>query len=117
MNYELQNYTSNRLDLQIDATAGGIPTGSVLKCEGKIIGQGRNQRVQKQSAILHTEMDCLQNAGRLTASDYWKCILYSTLSPCDMCSGTILLYGIPPGVLVGENKAFKGPEGYLNSRA
>ena len=94
---------------------GGIPIGSVLVCEGEIIGQGHNQRVQKQSAILHAEMDCLENAGRLTASDYRKSILYSTLSPCDMCSGTILLYGIPT-VVIGENKTFKGPEEYLKSR-
>lgn len=94
---------------------GGIPIGSVLVCEGEIIGQGHNQRVQKQSAILHAEMDCLENAGRLTASAYRKSILYSTLSPCDMCSGTILLYGIPK-VVIGENKTFKGPEEYLISR-
>ena len=94
---------------------GGIPIGSVLVCEGEIIGQGHNQRVQKQSAILHAEMDCLENAGRLTASDYKNSILYSTLSPCDMCSGTILLYGIPK-VVIGENKTFKGPEEYLKSR-
>jgi creatinine deaminase len=94
---------------------GGIPIGSVLVCEGEIIGQGHNQRVQKQSAILHAEMDCLENAGRLTASDYRESILYSTLSPCDMCSGTILLYGIPT-VVIGENKTFKGPEEYLKSR-
>lgn len=94
---------------------GGIPIGSVLVCEGEIIGRGHNQRVQKQSAILHAEMDCLENAGRLTASDYRKSILYSTLSPCDMCSGTILLYGIPR-VVIGENKTFKGPEEYMKSR-
>jgi creatinine deaminase len=94
---------------------GGIPIGSVLVHEGRIIGQGHNQRVQKQSAILHAEMDCLENAGRLTASDYSKSILYSTLSPCDMCSGSILLYGIPK-VVIGENKTFKGPEEYLKSR-
>ena len=94
---------------------GGIPIGSVLVCEGEIIGQGHNQRVQMQSAILHAEMDCFENAGRLTASDYKKSILYSTLSPCDMCSGTILLYGIPK-VVIGENKTFKGPEEYLKSR-
>jgi creatinine deaminase len=94
---------------------GGIPIGSVLVCEGEIIGKGHNQRVQKQSAILHAEMDCLENAGRLTASDYRKSILYSTLSPCDMCSGTVLLYGIPK-VVIGENKTFKGPEEYLKSR-
>ena len=94
---------------------GGVPIGSVLVCEGEIIGQGHNQRSQKQSAILHAEMDCLENAGRLTASDYRKSILYSTLSPCDMCSGAILLYGIPR-VVIGENKTFTGPEKYLKSR-
>ena len=94
---------------------GGIPIGSVLVCDGKIIGHGHNRRVQKQSAILHAEMDCLENAGRLTAADYRKSILYTTLSPCDMCSGTILLYGIPK-VVIGENKTFKGPEAYLKSR-
>ena len=80
-----------------------------------IIGRGHNQCVQKQSAILHAEMDCFENAGRLAASDYRNSILYSTLSPCDMCSGTILLYGIPK-VVIGENKTFKGPEEYLKSR-
>ena len=94
---------------------GGIPIGSVLVCDGKIIGHGHNRRVQKQSAILHAEMDCLENAGRLTAADYRKSILYTTLSPCDMCSGTILLYGIPK-VVIGENETFKGPEAYLKSR-
>lgn len=94
---------------------GGIPIGSVLVCDGEIIGRGHNQRVQKHSTVLHAEMDCLENAGRLTASDYTKCVLYSTLSPCDMCSGTVLLYGIPK-VVVGENRTFKGPEDYLKSR-
>jgi creatinine deaminase len=94
---------------------GGIPIGSVLVCDGKIIGRGHNQRVQKGSAVLHAEMDCLENAGRLTAADYKRSILYSTLSPCDMCSGTVLLYGIPR-VVIGENRTFKGPEEYLMSR-
>ncbi|MGL6162243.1 MAG: nucleoside deaminase [Microbulbifer sp.] len=96
-------------------SAGGIPIGSVLVCDGNIIGRGHNQRVQKGSAVLHAEMDCLENAGRLTAAEYRKCTLYSTLSPCDMCSGAILLYGIPK-VVIGENKTFKGPEEYLRSR-
>ena len=87
---------------------GGIPIGSVLVLDGKIIGRGHNQRVQKGSVVLHAEMDCLENAGRLKAADYKRSILYSTLSPCDMCSGTILLYGIPR-VVNGENRTFKGP--------
>ena len=95
--------------------AGGIPIGSVLVIEGEIVGRGHNQRVQKGSSLLHAEMDCLENAGRLTAADYRKAVLYSTLSPCDMCSGAILLYGIPR-VVVGENRTFQGPEDYLRSR-
>jgi len=94
---------------------GGIPIGSVLVIDNKIIGRGHNRRVQKGSAILHAEMDCLENAGRLKASDYKKAILYSTLSPCDMCSGTALLYKIPK-VIIGENKTFQGPEDYVRSR-
>lgn len=94
---------------------GGIPIGSVLVRDGHIIGRGHNRRVQKGSAILHAEMDCLENAGRLTAADYRRCILYSTLSPCDMCSGAILLYGIPH-VIAGENRTFQGPEEYVRSR-
>ena len=93
----------------------GIPIGSVLVLDNKIVGRGHNQRVQKGSPILHAEMDCLENAGRLLASDYRRCVLYSTLSPCDMCSGAILLYKIPV-VIVGENKSFQGPEEYLRSR-
>jgi creatinine deaminase len=93
---------------------GGIPIGSVLVIDGKIVGRGHNRRVQKGSSILHAEMDCLENAGRLKASDYSKAILYSTLSPCDMCSGTVLLYKIPK-VIIGENKTFRGPEDYLRS--
>jgi len=94
---------------------GGIPIGSVLVIDGEIVGRGHNRRVQKGSAILHAEMDCLENAGRLKASDYKKAILYSTLSPCDMCSGTALLYKIPK-VVIGENKTFQGPENYVRSR-
>jgi len=90
---------------------GGIPIGSVLVKDGKIIGRGHNRRVQKDSAILHAEMDCLENAGRLKAKDYEKCVIYSTLSPCAMCTGAILLYKIPV-VVIGENKTFKGPEAY-----
>ena len=95
--------------------AGGIPIGSVLAVDGRVVGRGHNQRVQKGSAVLHAEMDCLENAGRLTAKDYRNAVLYSTLSPCDMCSGAILLYGIPK-VVVGENRTFQGPEDYLRSR-
>ncbi len=94
---------------------GGIPIGSVLVIDGKIVGRGHNQRVQKGSCVLHAEMDCLENAGRLSAADYRRATLYSTLSPCDMCSGTVLLYGIPK-VVVGENQSFQGPEEYVRSR-
>ena len=94
---------------------GGIPIGSVLVLEGVIIGRGHNRRLQSQSAILHAEMDCLANAGRRKARDYRRMTLYSTLSPCDMCTGAILLYKIPV-VIAGENRTFKGPEEYLRSR-
>jgi creatinine deaminase len=94
---------------------GGIPIGSVLVLDGKIVGRGHNRRVQKGSATLHAEMDCLENAGRLKARDYPRAVLYSTLSPCDMCSGTVLLYKIPK-VIIGENKTFQGPEDYVRSR-
>lgn len=94
---------------------GGIPIGSVLVIDEKIVGRGHNRRVQKSSAIIHAEMDCLENAGRLTSKDYKRAVLYSTLSPCDMCSGAILLYKIPK-VVVGENITFKGSEDYLRSR-
>ncbi len=89
--------------------AGGIPIGSVLVVDGEIVGRGHNQRVQRSSAILHAEMDCLENAGRLTAADYARSVLYSTLSPCDMCSGAVLLYKIPR-VVIGEHVTFQGPE-------
>ncbi|WP_461519509.1 nucleoside deaminase [Porticoccus sp.] len=95
--------------------AGGIPIGSVLVIDGEIVGRGHNQRVQKGSAVLHAEMDCLENAGRISAADYRRATLYSTLSPCDMCSGAILLYGIPR-VVIGENRTFCGPEAYVQSR-
>jgi len=94
---------------------GGIPIGSVLVREGQVIGRGHNRRVQKKSSILHAEMDCLEGAGRLSRADYEKCALYSTLSPCDMCTGTVLLYKIPI-VVIGENTTFKGPEEYSTSR-
>ena len=94
---------------------GGIPIGSVLVIDNEIVGRGHNKRVQDGSVVLHAEMDCLENAGRLTARDYQKATLYSTLSPCDMCSGAALLYGIKH-VVVGENKTFQGPEDYVKSR-
>ena len=94
---------------------GGIPIGSVLVIDGRIAARGHNRRVQRGSAILHAEMDCLENAGRLRAGDYRRAVLYSTLSPCDMCSGAALLYGIPR-IVIGENRTFRGPEEYLRSR-
>lgn len=96
-------------------SAGGIPIGAALVIDGEIVGRGHNQRVQNCSAVLHAEMDCLDNAGRLSAADYERSVLYSTLSPCDMCSGAVLLYKIPK-VVIGENRTFRGPEDYLRSR-
>jgi cytosine/creatinine deaminase len=94
---------------------GGIPIGSVLVHNGEIIGRGHNRRVQKKSAILHGEMDALENAGRQPAAVYRESVLYTTLSPCPMCSGAILLYGIPR-VIVGENSTFMGEEELLRAR-
>jgi len=94
---------------------GGIPIGSVLVVDNRIIARGHNKRVQKGSTVLHAEMDCLENAGRMKASDYAGATLYTTLSPCDMCSGAVLLYGIKK-VVIGENHTFKGPEDYLRLR-
>jgi len=94
---------------------GGIPIGAVLVLDGEIVGRGHNRRVQKGSAILHAEMDCLENAGRLSAPDYQRATMYTTLSPCDMCSGAILLYKIP-NVVIGENRSFQGPEAMLEAR-
>lgn len=94
---------------------GGIPIGSVLVLDGRIVGRGHNRRVQRGSAILHAEMNAFENAGRLKASDYRRAVLYSTLSPCDMCSGASLLYKIPR-IVIGENRTFQGPEAYLRSR-
>ncbi|HEY1602094.1 MAG TPA: nucleoside deaminase [Pirellulales bacterium] len=93
----------------------GIPIGSVLVIDGRIVGRGHNRRVQRGSPTLHAEMDCLENAGRLSARDYRRAVLYSTLSPCDMCSGTALLYKVPK-VVIGENQTFQGPEDYVRSR-
>lgn len=101
-------------EAKLGMAEGGIPIGSVLVLDGKIVGRGHNRRVQKGSAILHAEMDCLENAGRLKAADYKRATLYSTLSPCDMCSGAALLYGIPK-IVIGENKTFQGPEEYVRS--
>ena len=95
--------------------AGGIPIGSVLVLDGQIIGRGHNQRVQHGSVIHHAEMNCLENAGRQPAAVYARCVLYSTLSPCPMCSGAALLYKIPR-IIVGENKTFQGPEAYVRSQ-
>jgi cytosine/creatinine deaminase len=95
--------------------AGGIPIGSVLVCDGKIIGRGHNQRVQKGSVIHHAEMNCLENAGRQKAAVYQRCTLYSTLSPCPMCSGAALLYKILR-IVIGENVTFRGPEDYVRSQ-
>lgn len=94
---------------------GGIPIGSVLVLDDAIVARGRNRRVQNGSAVLHAEMDCLENAGRLSARDYQRATLYTTLSPCDMCSGAILLYKIPR-VVIGENRSFQGPEACLEAR-
>ena len=94
---------------------GGIPIGSVIVHRGRIIGRGHNRRVQSGSPILHGEMDALENAGRQPASVYRECVIYTTLSPCSMCSGAILLYGIPH-VIAGENKTFTGEEELLRSR-
>jgi cytosine deaminase len=102
-------------EAKLGLAEGGIPIGSVLVIDNKIVGRGHNRRVQRGSAILHAEMDCLENAGRLTDRDYQRSVLYSTLSPCDMCSGTALLYKIPK-IVIGENKTFQGPESYIRSR-
>jgi len=102
-------------EAKLGRAVGGIPIGSVLVLDGQIIGRGHNQRVQKGSVIRHAEMDCLENAGRLKASVYERCILYSTLSPCPMCSGAALLYKIPR-IVVGENVTFQGPEDYVSSQ-
>ena len=97
------------------ARDGGIPIGSVVVHQSRILGRGHNQRVQRGSAVLHAEMDALEHAGRLPARVYRECVLYTTLSPCAMCSGAILLYGIPR-VVIGENQTFMGEEDLLRSR-
>jgi cytosine deaminase len=102
-------------EAQLGRAEGGIPIGSVIVHRGRIIGRGHNRRVQRCSAILHAEMDALENAGRQSASVYRESVLYTTLSPCAMCSGAILLYGIPR-VVIGENRTFLGEEDLLRSR-
>lgn len=102
-------------EARIGRAEGGIPIGSVIVYRGRIIGRGHNRRVQRGSAILHAEMDALENAGRQPASVYREAVLYTSLSPCAMCSGAILLYGIPK-VVVGENQTFIGEEALLRSR-
>ena len=102
-------------EAKIGLQEGGIPIGSVLVHQGQIIGRGHNRRVQRGSAILHGEMDALENAGRHPAPVYRASVIYTTLSPCSMCSGAILLYGIPR-VVVGENRTFRGEEDLLRSR-
>lgn len=93
---------------------GGIPIGSVLVVDGEVVGRGHNQRVQRGSVVLHAEMDCLENAGRMSAEIYLRATIYSTLSPCAMCTGAILLYGIPR-LVVGENQTFQGPQRLLET--
>ncbi len=102
-------------EARIGQAEGGIPIGSVIVHRGRIIGRGHNRRVQRGSAILHAEMDAFENAGRQPASVYREAVLYTTLSPCAMCSGAILLYGIPK-VVIGENRTFLGEETLLRSR-
>lgn len=102
-------------EAKIGLREGGIPIGSVLALDGALVGRGHNRRIQRRSPVLHAEMDCLENAGRLSARDYRRATLYTTLSPCDMCSGAILLYQIPK-VVIGENRSFQGPEDYLIAR-
>lgn len=102
-------------EAKIGLVEGGIPIGSVIVHQDRIIGRGHNRRVQRGSAILHAEMDALENAGRQPASVYREAVLYTTLSPCAMCSGAILLYGIPK-VVAGENQTFLGEETLLRSR-
>ena len=102
-------------EAQAGLAEGGIPIGAVLVHQGRIIGRGHNQRVQRGSTVLHAEMDALENAGRLPAAVYQQCVLYTTLSPCAMCTGATLLYGIPR-VVIGEHSTFLGEEGLLRER-
>ena len=102
-------------EARIGLAEGGVPLGSVLVIDGEVIGRGHNQRVQRRSVVLHAEMAALEDAGRLAAADYRRSVLYSTLSPCSMCTGAVLLYGIPR-VVVGENRTFQGPEELLRDQ-
>jgi cytosine/creatinine deaminase len=102
-------------EAELGLREGGIPIGSVIVHRGKILGRGHNRRIQRGSAVLHGEMDALENAGRQPAKVYRESVLYTTLSPCAMCSGAILLYGIP-AVVIGENRTFLGEEDWLRSR-
>lgn len=112
----MDRFMQAALDEARDGLAeGGIPIGSVLVYKGEIIGRGRNRRIQQGSTTLHGEMDALENAGRRSAAVYRDCVIYTTLSPCPMCSGAILLYGIPK-VVIGENRTFMGDEPHLKSR-
>lgn len=101
-------------EARLGLSKGGIPIGSVLVHKNRIIGRGHNKRIQQGSVVLHGEMDALENAGRLPAQVYRDCTIYTTLSPCSMCSGAILLYGIPK-VVIGENKTFLGAEAHLKA--
>ncbi len=115
-NMRMDEFLKVALDeARLGLAEGGIPIGSALVVDGQLVSRGHNRRIQKGSATLHAEMDCLENAGRMTAARYRRAVIYSTLSPCDMCSGAILLYGIPR-VVVGENRNFQGPEDLLRSR-
>ena len=102
-------------EAELGRSEGGIPIGSVLVIGDEIVGRGHNRRVQQGSAVLHAEIDCLERAGRLRAADYRRSVLYTTLSPCDMCSGAALLYGIPR-IVIGENRTFRGAEDLLRAR-
>lgn len=111
----LHYLTAARAEAEAGLAEGGIPIGSVIVHEGRVLGRGHNRRVQRGSAILHAEMDALENAGRQPAAVYRDCTLYTTLSPCAMCSGAIVLYGIRR-VVVGEHRSFLGEEDWLRSR-
>ncbi|MFZ0454998.1 MAG: nucleoside deaminase [Ignavibacteriaceae bacterium] len=116
MKYNIDKFLSTAIEEAKKGFAeGGIPIGSVLIIDNKIAAREHNRRIQKGSTFLHAEMDCLENAGRMKDSDHGRATLYSTLSPCYMCSGAVLLYGIKK-VIIGENKTFTGPEDYLRSR-
>jgi cytosine/creatinine deaminase len=113
MGIEHQKFMTQAIqEAQKSLNKGGIPIGAVLVKNSEIIGKGHNKRIQLNSSILHAEMDCLENAGRMKSDDYKNCVIYTTLSPCAMCSGAMVLYNIPM-VVIGENENFKGPEQYL----